>query len=181
MTFPKNSCSSKQSCVALPSRAGPLISIQSQKAPGAHYRNHSVSVQISDMGKVTRETTKDDGAGAGAGAWFNGAYPPGRLYTLSPAALLSLLSHTADEIYLKASQTECISRFSTSSEGVTLGTVCQWDTYGSDELSRVTKQENPGFRNALATLHLFQATVPLEEISYAKHPSPVTVAGPVDL
>lgn len=92
-----------------------------------------------------------------------------------------LLSHTADEVYLKASQTECTSRFSTSSEGVTLGTVCQWDTYGSDELSRVTKQENPGFRNALATLHFFQATVPLEEISYAKHPSPVTVAGPVDL
>lgn len=53
--------------------------------------------------------------------------------------------------------------------------------HGSDELSRVTKQENPGFRNAPATLHLFQATVPLEEISYAKHPSTVTVAGPVDL
>lgn len=32
-------------------------------------------------------------------------------------------------IYLEASQTECISRFSTSSEGVTFGTVCQWDTY----------------------------------------------------
>lgn len=85
-----------------------MMSIQSQKAPGAHCRNHSVSVQISDMGKVTRETTKDDGAGAGAGAWFKGAYPPERLYTLSPvpppAALLSLLPHTADEVYLKASQ-----------------------------------------------------------------------------
>lgn len=64
---------------------------------------------------------------------------------------------------------------------MTLSTVCQWDTYGSDELFRVTKQENLGFRDAPVTLHLFQVTVPLEEISYAKHPSTVTVAGPVDL